>query len=1152
MRTADAFQVPYGAYILLNRYLERSGTRNKRVHVEAVPVRSVHPLRRRTGHRVGSHSHKNYTAVRYNFSLAILLFLWLQRSSLRGGEKEVKMSSEQIKRDNKDKYDAHEENDDFRLSDDGEGEEERDFKVPVLQIPTKRQDGGESISNPFFSEPSASEDADSDRIRASHRSMPPPPPVPISGRPRFLSGSSDDDGMEGAPSSYQPQHFISFYPSFPTSPGNTSISSWDSPAMAKRKVLLQWPVPVRRNRIDRLARYETSGRIITATPSREFSPSRREYEYYHSPNNESEEVGQDSDDYRDIRRLQSKEGSNSSSTRVGDAARRRRSDSSLTDEDRRSFQDHDSIFRFLKSSFSPNRNVKSKGHQPNQPKLDHSNSPSVNDSLNMTFSDSEPDESNKISISRTKMDAEAHNSADDEKTVQRPLRVRGLARPIHQRTRSGDGAAAKLVRHGSDWKGMEQDRIPLPDVEDDEDDNDEETGLLKGPRPQRSHRSFRLQPEPHARKDRSSLKEGFGNQQKVYGPFIPTNRRVQNQQNARDEKSAQPKRQYDSKKAWLMQMANLDVSSNSEHGGNMDNPLGLVPNFSANSSIPAIRRHQGEDREEVASQSTGSGTMPIGPNRVSFGEKGINAVDLDKLEKLAEEKRGFQRVIRHYNETSPFANFGKAAARTPKSSFRPPLLSLEHDPKAVRTFLCPRCGTRQREFFSVTDAPEMMRGPASYLAAYFTIYVIASLFIFGLEEGWDPLDCIYFAVVTLTTAGELSLNGYCYVVLYLTRSIGLGDNVPTSDANKVICSIFIFFGVSCIGLLLGSYIAGILDERARIDRKSKLADSCPNCARIRTLNEVVENIPQPFGLQRTSFSGHRHQSERTAAANHAQFHPAVQIMPREHHPHRHRHHRESEHPPKKTSPSPSTGSLSLSGGSVEFRTPSPVERKSFVGVDFSKGDAISGCNYPSSPFIQTSSPSSRDELLGSPVTRQILDRQKHTRHHSFDLNEDKARRPNGRRKGDEFKTPMSIAENAPLRSFNRSNSRYGSVESLYTMSETHRSGTESDDECSDDASTSSEYSLEEVFDENLTKLKTAKYVFLTLRQALVNSMTIIAAGSLGFYFIEKWSLIDCWYFTTVFLTTVGYGDIVPITKGGKLFATVCKCNLRLFRRLERK
>jgi len=46
-----------------------------------------------------------------------------------------------------------------------------------------------------------------------------------------------------------------------------------------------------------------------------------------------------------------------------------------------------------------------------------------------------------------------------------------------------------------------------------------------------------------------------------------------------------------------------------------------------------------------------------------------------------------------------------------------------------------------------------MEGPGGYLAFYFFIYVVAALFIFGLEEGWQPLDCIYFAVITLTTAG---------------------------------------------------------------------------------------------------------------------------------------------------------------------------------------------------------------------------------------------------------------------------------------------------------------------------------------------------------------------------------------------------------------
>jgi hypothetical protein len=265
---------------------------------------------------------------------------------------------------------------------------------------------------------------------------------------------------------------------------------------------------------------------------------------------------------------------------------------------------------------------------------------------------------------------------------------------------------------------------------------------------------------------------------------------------------------------------------------------------------------------------------------------------------------------------------------------------------------------------------------------------------------------------------------------------------------------------------------------------------------------------------------HHYQTERASTDSHKRNQPAVQMMRRENQPHRHGQY--SREATKISSPSHSTGSPSLSHASAECHTPSPVPKeevcKSF-GVNFP--DNLPGSDQPSPPFAQVQTQNSRDELLGSPVTRQILGRQKHTRHYSFDLNEDRLgsaqsnSRP--RRKGDESKT--HISESVPLRTFNRSSSRYGSVESDYATSDAHYSGSESDDEGSDDASTSSDSSLEEVFDENLTKLKTAKYVFVTLRQALVNSMTIIAAGSLGFYFIEKWSMIDSWYFTTVFLTT---------------------------------
>jgi hypothetical protein len=72
----------------------------------------------------------------------------------------------------------------------------------------------------------------------------------------------------------------------------------------------------------------------------------------------------------------------------------------------------------------------------------------------------------------------------------------------------------------------------------------------------------------------------------------------------------------------------------------------------------------------------------------------------------------------------------------------------------------------------------------------------------------------------------------------------------------------------------------------------------------------------------------------------------------------------------------------------------------------------------------------------------------------------------------------------------------------------------------------------------MTRVKAAKYIILTLNQALMNSSFIIALGSIGFYYIEGMSPVDSFYFTTVLLTSVGYGDIVPVTTAGKVFATI--------------
>jgi len=51
-------------------------------------------------------------------------------------------------------------------------------------------------------------------------------------------------------------------------------------------------------------------------------------------------------------------------------------------------------------------------------------------------------------------------------------------------------------------------------------------------------------------------------------------------------------------------------------------------------------------------------------------------------------------------------------------------------------------------------------------------------------------------------------------------------------------------------------------------------------------------------------------------------------------------------------------------------------------------------------------------------------------------------------------------------------------------------------------------------------------------------LVTIVVGSVGFYFLEGWSLLTSVYMALQTVTTVGYGDQVPTTTAGRAFATV--------------
>lgn len=62
---------------------------------------------------------------------------------------------------------------------------------------------------------------------------------------------------------------------------------------------------------------------------------------------------------------------------------------------------------------------------------------------------------------------------------------------------------------------------------------------------------------------------------------------------------------------------------------------------------------------------------------------------------------------------------------------------------------------------------------------------------------------------------------------------------------------------------------------------------------------------------------------------------------------------------------------------------------------------------------------------------------------------------------------------------------------------------------------------------------------LTLRECLLFTLLLLGCGVVAYsYVFERWSILDSLYFTTVCLTTVGYGDVTPTTRSGKLFASV--------------
>ena len=380
------------------------------------------------------------------------------------------------------------------------------------------------------------------------------------------------------------------------------------------------------------------------------------------------------------------------------------------------------------------------------------------------------------------------------------------------------------------------------------------------------------------------------------------------------------------------------------------------------------------------------------------------------------------------------------------------------------------------------------------------------------------MDCVYFAVITLTTAG-------------------LGDFVPTTDGAKIMCAIFIYFGVACIGLLLGSYLASMLDEKSYKEAKQNRVENCTNCARLKSIRGMQrkKNLHKRGSPRGSSVQATRGcMSERDA---HGLNHVGPDDLERK--GKQTRSHRSLSLGPEDMKSFDICSPSSLHASKLYRRRSSSFDDKDDYDkrVDCERDlGVIDSYKKPMNvmslkPTRQIPGPPAHQ--FGSPRTAQILGRQSRTRHMSFDINAmdnsmgKKATPARPRKSTVEFTgCSQSIPEDIPC------------------SPKSWTGGTRVEESLSDDdssvESTGSEASSESDFfaDTTTRRIKNAKYVFLTLKQAVMNSILIIFVGGLGFFTIEGMSAVNSFYFTTVLLTTVGYGDITPVTSAGKLFATI--------------
>ena len=332
------------------------------------------------------------------------------------------------------------------------------------------------------------------------------------------------------------------------------------------------------------------------------------------------------------------------------------------------------------------------------------------------------------------------NKSEQKKWIPRKATTDATEKkPQHRRKRSGDVAAASLYAGGPDWAGMEHDKIPLPDqrgIDDDVEyfdnapnyftdsrrrskmvleasDSRKSTEIYQSDEVNDSHFSSLI--------NRSSRKEEMTRNSSLHEePLLHRNDSFEDRSTTTHDSESNfswisqrtlQTREMDNDKDYPQET--VDVSSQTRDLNGLRSHI--TPWYSANDngSFHAESLFKNNRSDPISNERSDSPRLLVPP-------------PLERQLGVKNEMKHFQSRI-HARSKSDDSGFHSVTSAKYVGG-----LELEED--LYPTYICPRCRTKQREFFTVASVrKDPKSGSGGWMVGIFIIYMVGALFLFGWE-----------------------------------------------------------------------------------------------------------------------------------------------------------------------------------------------------------------------------------------------------------------------------------------------------------------------------------------------------------------------------------------------------------------------------------